>query len=94
MKLYFTKHAIQRMFERSIPKPLIEGALKNGEKINEYPDDKPYPSKLLLYFFKKTPLHIVFSVENKDGQDIFIIITVYEPSHEEWNDDFKTRRIK
>ena len=50
VKFTYRLHAIERMFERDIEKPMIENAIKNGEIIEEYEDDKPYPSYLVLFF--------------------------------------------
>lgn len=86
----FSSHAIQRMFERDIPKTDVIKAIEEGEVINSYPDDKPYPSYLSLIFIGDRPLHIVFA-ENMDEKEI-IIITLYIPDTEIWTDDFKSRR--
>jgi len=67
-------------------------AICKGEIIQEYPDDKPYPSVLIFgQTNNKRPLHIVCSYNN--DEDIAIIITVYEPNPNRWI-DFKRRRIK
>ena len=49
------------MFQRKITTHEVEYVLKKGEIIQEYPEDKPYPSELLLAFYKQRPLHIVCS---------------------------------
>ena len=76
------------MFERDIFEEDIEDTIKNGEIIEEYLDDKPYPSFLTLKFFDK-PLHVVFA-KNEENDEI-IVITAYYPDKEKWSDDFKTR---
>ncbi len=48
MKLVFRQHAIRRMFERRISVEDVNAALVNGKIIEDYPDDAPYPSRLLL----------------------------------------------
>jgi hypothetical protein len=40
------RHALERMMERKIPREAVKEVLKNGEIIEDYPDDKPYPSAL------------------------------------------------
>jgi len=40
----FSSHAIQRMFERGFQKDSVAKAVRDGEIIQEYPNDKPYPS--------------------------------------------------
>lgn len=44
----FSGHAVQRMFEREISPAEVREVLKSGETINEYSNDNPYPSKLIL----------------------------------------------
>jgi len=55
------------MFERDIFEEDSEDAIENGERIEKYPDDKPYPSFLALKFFQK-PLHVVFA-KNANASD-------------------------
>lgn len=46
--LIFRGHAIQRMFERAVTVDDVVLVLREGETIESYPDDKPYPSRLVL----------------------------------------------
>ena len=41
------------MVERDIDKKALVDVLNNGETIEEYPNDKPFPSFLLLGFMKR-----------------------------------------
>lgn len=61
----------------------------NGELINAYADDKPFPSYLILYYIKSEPLHVVFSFD--ENNYFLYIITVYYPSSEFYETDNKTR---
>ncbi|HQU79105.1 MAG TPA: DUF4258 domain-containing protein [Azonexus sp.] len=47
-KLIFRKHALQRMFQRSISTGDVDSVLVDGKCIIAYPDDTPYPSRLVL----------------------------------------------
>jgi len=47
-RVVYRVHAIQRMFARKISKAELTYALDRAEVIEDYPDDKPYPSALLL----------------------------------------------
>jgi hypothetical protein len=90
MDLIFSFHALQQMFKRNISVKQVKYAILNGEEIRSYPDDKPYPSKLLLAYENELPLHIVIaqnSFENK-----IIVITAYHPESDIWMENFKTRR--
>jgi hypothetical protein len=44
----FRVHAIQRMFRRGVSVEAIRQVLATGETIERYPDDTPYPSRLVL----------------------------------------------
>ncbi len=76
------------MFERDILEENVEDTVKNGEIIEEYLDDIPYPSFLALKFYDK-PLHVVFA-KNQEKDEI-IVITAYYPDKEKWSDDYKIR---
>lgn len=60
----------------------------NGEIIEYYPTDNPYPSCLIAGFTDKKMLHVVCAV----GKDNIWMITSYYPDKEEWTDDFRKRR--
>ncbi len=90
--IIFKKHALVRMLERGIESNNIIQALENCSIVEEYHDDRPYPSCLFLGYSGNRPLHIVLSF-NPDIELIFII-TIYEPSDELWEGDYKTRRRK
>ena len=63
--------------------------LSDGVVIKEYPDDTPYPSKLLLGFRASRPLHVVFT----ELADMIIVISAYEPDAESWGSDYKRRKV-
>ncbi len=87
----FTRHAIQKMFQRNVTKSEIDNVISQGQIIEEYPKDSPLPSFLLLGFNDNRPLHIVIAFNKSDY--ICIIVTVYEPDPKLWKDNY-TRRIK
>ncbi len=76
------------MFERDILEEDVEEAILNGEIIEEYLDDKPYPSFLALGLSSK-PLHVVFAKNLKENQ--IIVITAYYPDKNKWSSDYKKR---
>ncbi|MHB1592418.1 MAG: UPF0175 family protein [Sulfuricella sp.] len=41
--LHYSRHALDRMFQRGISPDVIERIAKEGSVIATYPDDKPYP---------------------------------------------------
>lgn len=50
MKFSFSGHVFRRMAERGFSPDTIKSVIKNGTVIKEYPDDTPYPSRLILGF--------------------------------------------
>ena len=89
-RLIFRVHAIQRMFQRGVTVEDVRQVLATGETIENYPDDTPYPSRLVLGWLRSRPLHVVFA-ENKAMREI-IVVTVYEPDPDRWDSDFRRRR--
>jgi hypothetical protein len=92
-KIFYSRHARQEMFEEEfgmITDREIYESVCNGEIIETYPDDRPYPS-VLLFGKTKTdrPLHTVCSYNSEDDQ--IIVITVYHPNPERW-DDYRRRK--
>ena len=47
-RLIFSVHAVKRMFERRIRHEDVREIVRNGRTIEEYPDDTPYPSRLIM----------------------------------------------
>jgi hypothetical protein len=89
-RLVFRVHAIQRMFQRKIDEEDIRHILAIGEVIEEYPEDTPYPSRLVSGWCGSRPIHIVVSdnIETKEN----IVITVYEPEPDKWDSNFRRRK--
>lgn len=89
-RLIFRVHAIQRMFQRRISVDDLGQVLATGEVVEDYPNDTPYPSRLLLGWCGSRPIHVV-AAENVATQET-IVITVYEPDLTQWEPGFKRRR--
>lgn len=90
MKITYRVHAVRRMFERGITEADVHTVLSNGDEIAAYPDDTPYPSRLLLGWRGDKPLHIVSAYNAQDDEEI--VITVYEPDPALWDDGFRRRK--
>lgn len=91
-RVVWRAHVLRRMVERGIKRSAVIGAVIAGEVIEEYPDDSPYPSALVLGFAEDRPLHIVGPFDGA-GPDTYII-TAYEPSPEKFEPDWATRRTR
>lgn len=90
-RVILTQHSAVRLLERQIRYEDVIAAISGGEIIEQYPDDYPHPSCLILGFsvFGKY-LHVVCGT---DGEYLWII-TAYYPSTDKWESDYKTRRKK
>jgi hypothetical protein len=88
--LVYTKHAFRRMIQRSIPPIMVRQVLALGEVIENYPDDSPYPSFLILAFINERPIHIAAADDHT--MKLTHIITAYEPSAVEWEPGFRKRQ--
>jgi len=78
------------MFERGITRDEVMQVILHGEVIRDYPDDQPYPSRLILGWRNTRPLHVVAADNEHDDETI--IITAYEPDPALWEADFKTKK--
>lgn len=88
-EIYVTVHVSEKIRVRSIKMRDIRSAVMNGEIIEQYPEDFPYPSCLILgYTLSGEPLHIVMSYEGSRSS----LITAYKPDPDKWSNDFKTRK--
>ena len=86
----WSKHCLERMQERDISIADVKSCLQTGEIIEEYPDDFPHPSCLILGHTKENKiLHIVVG---SDSNSLFFI-TAYFPSTDKFEKDFKTRNV-
>lgn len=89
-RIIFRIHAIQRMFERGIDEADVRVVLTTGEVLEDYPTDTPYPSRLLLGWRGIRPLHVVAAYNATDDETI--VITVYVPDPDQWEDRFRRRK--
>lgn len=89
-RIVFSQHAFTRMFEREISPDVVKRAAQMGEVIENYPDDQPYPSVLLLYFEAGRALHVVAGVN--EAESTCHIVTAYWPDPALWSADFTVRR--
>lgn len=87
--IIITTHVFKRFRERGIQYIEIKDCILNGEIIEEYPDDYPYPSCLILSVgvnYKHIHVVVGFSDDN------LYIVTAYYPALEKWESDYKIRR--
>ena len=90
MKLIFRDHAVRRMREWRVSDDEVLHVLTTGEVVESYPNDTPYPSRLVLGWCSGRPIHVV-AADNPETQET-IIVTVYEPDPRRWDPSFRIRR--
>ena len=80
----FTEHAAERAVDRNVSEQEIREAGSRAITIEEYPDDKYGPTRLLLGFTGAgRPLHIQVA---DSPSPLARIITLYESDPAEWED--------
>lgn len=91
-KIRITDHADEEAQTDSLSFDEVFTSVINGEVIEDYQSDNPFPSCLIFgENFKREPIHSVwaYNLENQWA----VLITVYRPDHRRWI-DWKTRRPK
>lgn len=87
--VYWSEHIALRMAKRGIQRKQVLTAIQTGTVIEDYPDDYPYPSCLILGTDEEGKrLHVVCGI----GDEKAWMITAYYPDTTEWEDDMKTRK--
>lgn len=89
-RIHWQRHALERMMERDIFREDVKQVLLNGEIIEEYTDDQPFPSFLVFGITDNKPLHVVAALDKNNGW--CYIITAYKPDLLHFEIDFKTRK--
>ena len=89
-KIKWSTHAMKRLRERHITRRDFMNSIYTGEIIEYYPEDYRTPGCLVSGVnVSGKPLHTVSGYD-----DSFIYaITAYYPTPNEWEPDFKTRRV-
>ena len=88
----FRLHAVERMFERGISTEDVRQVIQSGQVIEDYLNDKPFPSCLVFGKAEGKPLHVVIATDKEASRAI--VITVYEPDPSQWEPGFERRKQK
>lgn len=84
-----TMHAAKRLEQRGILIDDVISCINNGEIIEQYPDDYPFPSCLILgSSVNDLFIHVVVGSDLKT----LWIVTAYYPDANKWDVDFKVRK--
>jgi len=88
--IFWTYHVHMRLQGRSSARQAMLDAVDTYEIIEAYPEDKYFPSYLVLATHHEEGFHILFATD-VEGTNVRIV-TAYRPSPDEWESDGKTRR--
>ena len=93
-KVYWSRHAIAELLNDGLMRSEVEKALENCEIIEDYPvAHRLLPDCLVLGRLSKVrPIHAVIAID--DANDRIFMVTVYLPSSERWENDWRTRKRK
>jgi hypothetical protein len=78
------------MAQRGFSEEVVKQILRSGNVIEDYPQDTPYPSYLMLGWVSHRPVHVVAADNRTEKQTI--VITVYEPDPKQWDTKFERRK--
>ena len=85
------RHGFERMMERGISREIVKKVLLEGEIIEDYPSDRPFPSALFLGWFEGEPFHVIAAFDSSLSGYCFVI-TAYRPDLDHFEPDYKIRR--
>lgn len=87
--IQWTNHALIRIIQRNISQKDIKKVLADGEIIEQYDNDYPYPSCIVMGPKSgDAKLHVLCGI----GDEKLWIITAYKPDREIWDGSLKQRR--
>lgn len=92
--VHVTDHADEEANNDSLTLTQVYDSLRSGQIIEDYPNDQPYPSCLVLGYCQSgtetEPVHSVWAYNQNSG--FCVLITVYRPDPARWYGDYETRR--
>ncbi len=90
-KIKWSSHALAEITPEHLSVDEVEHALEDAIVIEDYPHAHRFlPDCLVLTFSGQQPIHVVVALNAP--QDYILIVTVYRPNQEEWQDDWRTRK--
>jgi hypothetical protein len=90
-RVLWSRHAIAKLVGEGLDRIQVEVALQTCRVIDEYPlVGRPLPDCLVLGFWQERPIHAVVAIDAENNR--ILVVTVYVPSPERWEDDWQTRK--
>lgn len=82
-RILITDHADEEIHNDNLSFDEVFASVINGEIIEDYPEDKPYPSCLIYgKNFSNEPIHSVWAFNMETHASV--LITVYRPDPKRW----------
>ncbi len=82
----------KKLLERDINRIEVKEVILEGEVVESYEEDKPFPSALFFKLVNNRPLHVVAAFDEMRNKAY--IITSYEPDLIIFENDYRTRKKK
>ena len=91
-KILWSRHAVAALVDDGLERRDVELALQQCHVIEDYPvAHRPLPDCLVLAFIPpRVPIHAVIAIDELN--DRIFIVTVYMPTDDRWEDDWRTRK--
>lgn len=91
-KILWSRHGITELLNEDLDRIEVEMAFKTCEVIENYPmQHRPLPDCLVLSLLQNSkPIHAVVAID--EANDRIFVVTVYRPSTERWENDWRTRK--
>lgn len=88
----WSTHALKELTPEPFTVTDVEDALQHTEVIEDYPHLHRFLPDCLVLAFDNFPQPIHCVVALNEMRDYILIVTVYRPTAEEWEDDWRTRK--
>ncbi len=91
-KILWSRHAVAALVDDSLSRMDVESALQHGQIIEDYPPaHRPLPDCLIFATLSVgKPIHAVVAID--EPNDRIFVVTVYVPTRERWENDWRTRK--
>ena len=91
-RILWSRHAVAELVNEGWIRAEVEQCLEAAELVEDYRTlHRPLPDCLVLgRLMRDEPCHAVVAIDEEN--DRLLIVTVYRPSLEEWEDDWSKRK--
>jgi hypothetical protein len=89
-RVRWRRHAQERMLERGILREHVAAVVANGQIVETYASDRPFPACLIYSEPQGRAIHTVIAYE--EASETAFVITAYEPDEQHFESDLRTRK--